>query len=366
MRRRINPVLPPPRRPRMYGWVQDTTYQGSQGGKWVGTEEHQGQTRYQEKMPGSRSPVSNGDDVQKEAAEPSPKPEKTKGKKSSAADRLRQKIESDPQSAELAKQIAEVGDVAAGKWQAVRDFSRSVQKAQDAWQKAEKTGSKEDADAAALMFTQLIDEHKKKLDEARAYEDGIRSKVHSLLKLKKGTEILLYEDQGTVSKDVRVNALDARDWLSAITNPNYKLHVSIKETDPGVREHATHGSIVINKKTTIGVIIHEFCHHLEKEPRVQKALNTFLEERCGDEPYRYLNDVAGKGWDYHEQGRKDDFEKAFGKTDAWYVGKTYSNGQSELLSMTVQLLYEDPVKLASKDPELCAFVIGLLHGRIKL
>ncbi|MGA4923547.1 hypothetical protein, partial [Bacillus subtilis] len=71
--------------------------------------------------------------------------------------------------------------------------------------------------------------------------------------------------------------------------------------------------------------------------------------------------LFGGGYSDNEMGRKDDFEKAFGnKNSAYYAGKEYSHNASEVLTMGVQLLYNDPSGFAKRDPEYCAFVVGVL------
>ena len=71
------------------------------------------------------------------------------------------------------------------------------------------------------------------------------------------------------------------------------------------------------------------------------------------------------GYDETEIGRDDDFGKAFGKQDAFYVGKHYADGSTEIISMGLEKLYKDPVKFAQDDPEYCAFLVGILEGSLR-
>lgn len=114
-----------------------------------------------------------------------------------------------------------------------------------------------------------------------------------------------------------------------------------------------------------GTAVHEFGHALEYGlPGAQAAAQAFLKHRVGNEPLQKLKDVAGSGYGEWERGRKDDFEKAF-DTSAWYVGKEENGNATEIVSMGVEKLYNDPAGFAANDPEYFAFVVGLLHGRLR-
>ena len=67
-----------------------------------------------------------------------------------------------------------------------------------------------------------------------------------------------------------------------------------------------------------------------------------------------------------EVGRKDRFDAAFPDgPDPWYVGKDYPKGGTEILSMGLQKLIEDPVGFAKVDPEFCKYVLGCLDGSLR-
>ncbi len=49
---------------------------------------------------------------------------------------------------------------------------------------------------------------------------------------------------------------------------------------------------------------------------------------------------------------------------AYYTGKTY-NGASEVISMSIETLYADPVAFARTDPEYFKFLVGVLRGDLR-
>ena len=115
----------------------------------------------------------------------------------------------------------------------------------------------------------------------------------------------------------------------------------------------------------VRVAIHEVGHHLENEvPGVRQAAKQFLTHRLRGEKPVDMGTLPGRGSMKGEMGRKDNFEGAFGSS-AYYVGKDYLSGDTEVVSMGLEKLYTDPVNFARADPEYCAFIVGLLNGRLR-
>ena len=110
--------------------------------------------------------------------------------------------------------------------------------------------------------------------------------------------------------------------------------------------------------------VHEWGHQIERSiPGVRAATAEFLAHRVGSEPLRKLRDVMKGRYDADEEGREDDFGKAFGD-ERWYVGKHYRDA-SEVISMGLEKLYTDPGGFARKDPEFCTFILGILDGSLR-
>lgn len=114
-------------------------------------------------------------------------------------------------------------------------------------------------------------------------------------------------------------------------------------------------------------IVHEWGHNIEDVvPGVTEACQEFLKYRLkGEKPQRLQELFPQRNYESWEVGAKDEFDKAFGDS-GWYVGKIYPGGMgSEVLSMGLELLYNDPAKFARRDPEYCKFVLGVLDGTIR-
>lgn len=104
--------------------------------------------------------------------------------------------------------------------------------------------------------------------------------------------------------------------------------------------------------------VHERGHHIEDVfPGIALQARRFLKHRVGDEPLKTI--YAGTD----EQGWEDEFSRYFG-TSGHYVGKHYDDA-TEITSMGLQALYEDPVGFAQKDPEYAKWVLGILDGSLR-
>jgi hypothetical protein len=88
----------------------------------------------------------------------------------------------------------------------------------------------------------------------------------------------------------------------------------------------------------------------------------FLMHRVGNKKPQQLNKVfPGSNYGDSEVGRKDQFDKAFGETAAWYCGKDYPNKATEILSMGIQIMKDDPGVFFAKDPEYAKFIMTVLQ-----
>ncbi len=141
----------------------------------------------------------------------------------------------------------------------------------------------------------------------------------------------------------------------------------------------------VSERHTQSVYVHELGHHLENMvPGIQAKANEFLDERIrrSGTPTVSMKETWGGGYKDYEQGNQDDFLRTFGlfnpkydknvgswptskNGNAMYAGKRYSTGDTEVVSMGVEKLYEDPVDFAERDPEYFKFIVGVLDGTIR-
>ncbi len=120
------------------------------------------------------------------------------------------------------------------------------------------------------------------------------------------------------------------------------------------------------------VAVHELGHFVDARlvtggRRAGEVAREFLAHRVGDEkPARMKDLFPGYRYKREEMGRKDRFDRAFDLHSAYYVGKDYGGTHaSEITSMGLELLHEDPGHFARADPEYCKFILGLLDGSLR-
>jgi hypothetical protein len=170
----------------------------------------------------------------------------------------------------------------------------------------------------------------------------------------------------------------AAAWLGGITaragGPAAPAAVAVRHTP--ARPHAKwvpglSGGLPLGEIYLTGLsksdAVHELGHQLEYHlPGAAAAARAFLHHRTDwDTPVPLAEKFPGRGYEPDEKGSKDHFGRHFGPDAAYYCGKHYASGSTEIVSMGVEALYNDPVAFCQKDPEFAAFVVGLLAGRLR-
>jgi hypothetical protein len=113
-------------------------------------------------------------------------------------------------------------------------------------------------------------------------------------------------------------------------------------------------------------MVHELGHWLEaNKPGVMQEVQAFIEHRFGNEVAVDLSTIPGNEGLVGEFGKKDQFDRVFEERRAYYVGKSYvgidgTYQGSEIVSMGIEALYENPVAFCRKDPEFAQFIIRIL------
>jgi HK97 family phage portal protein len=146
----------------------------------------------------------------------------------------------------------------------------------------------------------------------------------------------------------------------------------------GSRAHFSpdHDYIRVAPFDSPGVTVHELGHAIENKVvtggvPLSVRVREFRDYRVGDEQPQQLNKVlAGKTlamtrFDDSEMGVKDHFDRALPEERAWYAGKTYKSGDTEIVSMGLEALHHDPVNFIRKDPEYASFIMGVMDGSLR-
>lgn len=156
---------------------------------------------------------------------------------------------------------------------------------------------------------------------------------------------------GSISGNLR-HRLDATDVRGL--RPDEEQRAYFKGTRHGGDAQSIHLPAGADEST----VAHELGHSLETNLNVHAAAQGFLYMRVGTEAAKPIEGKTFKAW---EVGRDDDFGKAFG-FGARYVGKHYKSDDTEVVSMGLEKMYNDPVRFAKQDPQYFKFMLGMLDG----
>lgn len=124
--------------------------------------------------------------------------------------------------------------------------------------------------------------------------------------------------------------------------------------------HVTDGGFYGRSAT----VVHEMGHWLEElSSKAAKARQAYLAQRTAGEPVQKLSTLfPGHGYRSNEVAKPDRFLKPYAGKQYGPDGELTTNGRlSEMISMHVEWLYDDPLKLARDDPEGFRWIYNLLR-----
>jgi SPP1 gp7 family putative phage head morphogenesis protein len=110
----------------------------------------------------------------------------------------------------------------------------------------------------------------------------------------------------------------------------------------------------------ISTILHEMMHSLEySRPEVSRRSKAFLKKRgAGQEPVSLRKLTGNSGYKANEIAVEDKFLERGG---SHYMGKIYNRESSEILTMGVERLLNDPTSFYQQDKEYFNFMIEILN-----
>jgi hypothetical protein len=154
--------------------------------------------------------------------------------------------------------------------------------------------------------------------------------------------------------------IEAGKWLNSLVGKNYKhtQSIQVKALPRGGRAFNRRGVSHVAPEDPVHVIIHEMGHGLEHRGRkAYTSANKFLEDRTKQDLYTkqlYPNDPK-----HASEMFKEDKWKATGNSN--YTGKIYQGDGTEILSMGLQRLYQNPTSFFNRDPEFVRMLWNLFN-----
>jgi len=198
---------------------------------------------------------------------------------------------------------------------------------------------------------------------------GTKAQIRALLSPEKHLAGENIELDGIVPKDPHSSHDVGEKWKEGVDeftnlvgkNPLYESETveyghmeRIMMIDDG-RAFEQGGNVYLSSSSYAKAVIHELGHTLEaKDPLIHSMTSDFRRSRIQGERAEQLRTVTGKAYGESEYTYKDDFIDP-------YMGKNYNGGQTEILSMGLELFYTNPVKFAREDPEMFDFIYAVVR-----
>lgn len=153
----------------------------------------------------------------------------------------------------------------------------------------------------------------------------------------------------------------AVDLLNSILPGDHKWsnrQIKFHGLKKGERAYATKDGVFLASDAATKTIFHEVGHILEHfDKKLAKGARNHLKKRAGTSALEELRNLfPGSGYDSSEVAWKDKFMHA-------YMGKFYRHGSTELVSMALEWLWDDPATFMRKDPAMFDRIVGLLRRK---
>ena len=212
---------------------------------------------------------------------------------------------------------------------------------------------------AAMVKKMRLNEYEKAKIRKLIKEDLREKVIFNKEGFEIGARIPTYEQNGVVGFSPKPTARikkSVKEFSKLIDEKLWPKDTPfrIQKIPPNGRAFHRIDAIHITEKESTKVVIHEMGHHLEKKsPGMYKKVKAFFDMRTEGEVAEWL----GRGFGPDEFFKKDKFIDK-------YMGKVYEFDSTEVLSMGMEYIYNNPMKLMQKDPEMFDFIIDIIRGNI--
>jgi hypothetical protein len=190
-----------------------------------------------------------------------------------------------------------------------------------------------------------------------------REEAHAILALPAETRgSLSLNPTSSVAKQTGT----AHAFLSSVLHKDVAPSASCKVVlAQGIGKYSPDTAIAYVRHEALGCTVHELAHHIEcSDPEILRETKDFIRSRIqpGEMP-QYLNKLTGTKRYGDAIAYEDRWAELGGSPYAGrvYFGSLEAAQATEVLSMGLQRLYEDPVGFAKQDPEYFRFILSVLR-----
>jgi hypothetical protein len=211
---------------------------------------------------------------------------------------------------------------------------------------------------------------------------GVQSPIQlTATGIKSDAQVAAYKQASAATSVLEKNVQPALQFLSKIVSKDIgidALDVPLAKT-ADVRSFQQDGIIFMHEASPTGVYVHELGHVLDTGDRLEKTAE-FLAKRAAKDPkgLQQLKKIfPGSSYEEWEYAWSDGFQNPY--TGKVYEGVWKSGGvphatpeyllsgqfkpyATEILSMGLQMLYDNPIDFAISDPEFFDFIVNLIRG----
>jgi hypothetical protein len=203
-----------------------------------------------------------------------------------------------------------------------------------------------------IRFNALRLERQRLVDAYNYNKEIFLEKARELLRVSNKHKVIDITKQNTLSKKHEEQIKEFTRWFSSDVVTG-RWEVTVSEVT-GIRAFMGKFMKLAPRDTAA---FHEMGHWFEQkcDDKTRMKIKLFLAKRgAGEYPVK-LKTITGVGYGDDEICRKDKFIDP-------YIGKIYAGGETEIMSMGIDLMYTDPVKLATEDPEMFDFIYDTIRG----
>lgn len=167
---------------------------------------------------------------------------------------------------------------------------------------------------------------------------------------------------GNVTPEARQRAIDGLNEFNKLVSQKVmdrnRISYSMLKAGQRPRYDDFFNEIYLGQTDDIATVIHELAHSIEyKSPGIIEKTKAFFERRTQGEQWQSLRELTGKQfYGEDEEARPDRFIDP-------YIGKNNTSKSTEILSMGLQYMYQDPIRFAREDPDMFDFIYNLVRGR---
>jgi hypothetical protein len=168
--------------------------------------------------------------------------------------------------------------------------------------------------------------------------------------------------EGRPPQSVAKKAREAADIVSRLIHADIAPRVKFTNTRGRAYYVDATRTASLSGKDSVSVYAHEMVHDIEHQhPEISKASKAYVLKRANGQPLRKLRDLTGqKSYSHTEVAYEDEWVKRGG---SHYMGKVYEGrAATELLTMGVERMIDDPVGFAKQDPDYLKFLLRILHN----